>query len=175
MTFHYRQRDISSIIPTIKIGETIIERVTDFNFLGLTIDENMTWKAHTHKITNKISRAIGVINSLKNTLPRSVLLTLYNSLILPHLQYSILCWGSYPGKVVTRQKQAIRLISGNKYNSHTEPIFKKINMLNFNDTFKSCVLKFYYKLQNENLPHYLQNMFKASTTPGLGNYQFVLL
>ena len=161
MIFHYRQKNISRFIPEIRIGETIIERVHDFNFLGLTIDENMTWKSHIHKITNKISRAIGIINSLKNTLPRSILLTLYNSLIVPHIQYSILCWGSNPGNVVTRQKQAVRLISGNKYNSHTQPIFKNMGLLNFQDIFKLNVLKFYFKLKNETLPHYLQNMFTA--------------
>ena len=79
MIFHYRQRNISSYIPEIKIDDMTIERVHDFNFLGLTLDENMSWKAHTHKITNKISRACGVINSLKNILPRAILFTLYNS------------------------------------------------------------------------------------------------
>ena len=41
MIFHYRQRNISNYIPDIKIGDVTIERVHDFNFLGLTIDENM--------------------------------------------------------------------------------------------------------------------------------------
>ena len=119
----------------------------------------MTWKAHTQKIANKISRALGIINSLKNTLPHYILITLYNSLVLPHLQYSILCWGYNPGRVTILQKRAIRLISGSKYNAHTEPIFKKLNLLKLTDIFDISVLKFYFKLKNETLPHYLQNMF----------------
>ena len=161
MIFHYRQRNISSFIPQIRIGDIVIERVHDFNFLGLTIDENMSWKSHTHKIANKISRAIGIINSLKNTLPRNILLTLYNSLVLPHIQYSILCWGSNPGKVITRQKQAVRLVSRSKYNSHTAPLFKTMELLNFNDILNLNMLKFYYKLKNNTLPYYLQNICKS--------------
>ena len=160
MIFHYRQRNISGYIPEIKIGDIMIDRVHDFNFLGLTIDENMTWKAHTHKIANKISRSCGIINSLKNILPRTILFTLYNSMILPHLQYSILSWGFNPGKVSTLQKRAIRLITRSKYNAHTDPLFKKYGLLALEDIFNISVLKFYYKLKKNKLPHYLQNMFE---------------
>ena len=162
MIFHFKQRNISNYIPDLKINDITIERVHDFNFLGLTIDEHMTWKSHTHKIANKISRSLGVINSLKNVLPRPILLTLYNSLVLPHLQYSILSWGYNPGKVRTLQKRAIRLITGSKHNSHTEPLFKKLKLLKLDDIFDVSVLKFYYKLCKNTLPHYLQNMFEVS-------------
>ena len=159
MIFHYWQRDISTYIPEIIIDNIPIERVRDFNFLGLTIDDHMTWKAHTHKIANKISRSLGVINSLKNILPRAILLTLYNSLVLPHLQYSILCWGFNPGRVTTLQKRALRLISGSKYRAHTEPICKQLGLLKLNDIFHLSILKFYFKFKKKKLPHYLQNMF----------------
>ena len=122
----------------------------------------MSWKTHTHKISNKISRSLGIINSLKNTFPRTILLTLYNSLILPHLQYSILCWGFNTGRVSTLQKRAIRIITRSKYNSHTEPIFKQLGLLKLEDIFHLSLLKFYYKLQKNTLPHYLQNMINEN-------------
>ena len=135
MLFHYKQKNISSYIPEIMIDGIAIERVHDFNFLGLTLDDNMSWKSHTNKIANKISRALGIINMLKNTLPRRILFTLYSSLVLPYLQYSILCWGFNPGRITILQKRAIRLISGSKYNAHTEPIFKTYGLLNLKDIF----------------------------------------
>ena len=51
------------------------------------------------------------------------------------------------------------MISGSKYNAHTEPIFKRYHLLNLNDILNVCVLKFYYKFKEKSLPHYLQNMF----------------
>ena len=101
-----------------------------------------------------------MINGLKNTLPRNILFTLYNSLILPHLQYSILCWGFNAGRVRTLQKRAVRLITGNKYNAHTEPIFKRFGLLRFDDIFNTSVLKLYYKFKKGKLPCYLQNLFQ---------------
>ena len=55
--FHYPQRKLRlNEIPCLYINGGLIERVTEFNFLGLTIDENLSWKCHVNKIANKISR-----------------------------------------------------------------------------------------------------------------------
>ena len=90
MIFHYHQRNIEHIVPEIKINSERIKNVNDFIFLGLTIDEHLSWKPHIQKISNKIARTLGIMCRLKNFLPTQILRILYNSLILPHLQYSIL-------------------------------------------------------------------------------------
>ncbi len=54
-------------ISALKIDDISIERVAEFNFLGLTLDEHLTWKCHLNKISNKISQCIGILNRLKNT------------------------------------------------------------------------------------------------------------
>ncbi len=41
---------------------TPIERVSDFNFLGLTINEHLNWNSHIDKLANKISKTMGVLN-----------------------------------------------------------------------------------------------------------------
>ena len=69
-----------------------IERVTEFNFLGLIIDSNLNWKAHLSAIGTKISRVIGLLRKLKYIFPKQVLHLIYNSLIMPHLNYSLLAW-----------------------------------------------------------------------------------
>ena len=38
MIFHHKQLNIEDLIPQLNLNERIIERVTDFNFLGSTID-----------------------------------------------------------------------------------------------------------------------------------------
>ena len=65
MIFHNRQCKIEGLIPKIKINSKEIERVLTFNFLGLTIDGNVNWHAHTLKIANKISRTLGIMNRIK--------------------------------------------------------------------------------------------------------------
>ena len=118
MIFHNYQRDINSYTPDVRIKNQPIERVTEFNFLGLTIDEHLNWNAHIQKISNKIAKSIGIINRLKRYLPLSILRTLYNALVLRHFQFSILNWGFKANKVVRFQKRAIRVITNSKYNTH---------------------------------------------------------
>ena len=69
MLFHHRQRNISRIIPTLKINNVPIQRVTEFNFLGITLDECMTWNPHINKIACKLSCTIGTLRRLKRYLP----------------------------------------------------------------------------------------------------------
>ena len=94
MIFHYRQRILTeNDIPRLMINNAIIELVTEFNFLGLTVNEYMNWNSHTQKIANKISRTLGVMNRLKRYLPFSAMKLMYDSLILSHLQFGITNWG----------------------------------------------------------------------------------
>ena len=163
MLFHHRQRGIDDLIPTLKINNHEIERVKDFNFLGITIDENMNWNMHIHKISNKISRNLGCLNRIKRFVPLNTRKLLYNSLILPHLQYGILSWGVKYNRLFKLQKSAMRIISLSKYKSHTEPIFKRLKILKIPELFNLALLKFQFKLKHSRLPHYFANMFTQST------------
>ena len=163
MIFHNYHRDIKSCIPDVRINNQSIERVSEFNFLGLTIDEHLNWNAHIQKISNKIAKSIGIINRLKRYLPLSILRTLYNALVLPHFQFSILNWGFKANKIVRLQKRAIRVITNSKYNAHVEPLLKKLNLLKISDIFRNSLLKLYYKYKSGNLPHYVMHMFSTES------------
>ena len=128
-----------------------------FNFLGITIDKHLTWKEHINLIANKISRTVGVINRLKNDIPENTLLTIYNNLIIPYLNYGILTWGFNSDRILKIQKKAARSITSSKYNAHTEPIFKTLKLPKINNIFKCQTLKFCYKLINDNLPVYFNH------------------
>ena len=49
MIFHHKQRNIENLIPQLKLNEQFIEQVTEFKFLGLTIDQHLTWNEHVQK------------------------------------------------------------------------------------------------------------------------------
>ena len=158
MIFHNYQHDVNHFIPEISINGQLVERVTEFNFLGLTIDEHLNWKSHIQKVSNKVSRLIGVLNRLKKFVPQTVLGILYNALILPHFQFSILARGFNPGRLNKLQKMAIRVITNSKYNAHVELLLKMLNLLRLTDIFKINLLKKFYKFKHNQLPHYLNTM-----------------
>ena len=108
-------------IPKIEINIEKIECVEQFNFLGLILHKHQIWKSHVTKVANTISKTIGIINKLKYQLPQTTLLTVYNSLILPDLNYCLLAWGHYSKRIHKLQKKAIRIIDKSflfTYRSH---------------------------------------------------------
>ena len=85
-------------------------------------------------------------------------------MILPHLNYSLLCWGFSINRLHKIQKKAIRTICMSKYNAHTKPLFKKLRLLDVFDLFKLNTLKLvykYYNPENNPLPDYFTGMFNT--------------
>ena len=68
--------------------------IHEFNFLGLTLDSSLSFKFHLTKIGNEISRVIGLLHKLNHIFPSYLLRMIYNSLILLHMNYSLLDWGA---------------------------------------------------------------------------------
>ena len=154
MVFYTSNKDISQIIPSLMIGGKPIERVKNFDFLGLTINEKMSWKSHVNKISNKVSKYVGVLNRLKRYLPGHILKIIYVSLIQSNLNYSLMNWGFNCGRLKKIQKKAIRIVCGSKYLGHSTPLMKKIGILRLEDMFKLNMLKWYFKYTKKQLPEY---------------------
>ena len=106
MVFHKKQKQIE--ILHFSIDGEVIENVSSFNFIGITLDESLTWKNHIDLIKNKISKTTGVFYRLAKTFPEEILVTLYNSLIASHLNYGILAWGIVATRLEKLQKKALR-------------------------------------------------------------------
>ena len=155
MIFHMtHKKHIANIIPTLKIGDVQIERKENFNFLGLLINEKLSWKPHVDSVSNRISKYVGVLNRLKRYLPCKILKTIYVSLIQSKMNYALLAWGYTCGRLKKLQKKSIRIITNSKYLQHTTPLLKKLGLLKLEDMFKLNMLKWYHRYQNKQLPAY---------------------
>ena len=78
-------------IPDIKILEKSVERVHEFDQLGVTIDDKLNW--HIEKLYKKLSSALFSIKQIK-FLPKSSLVTTYRSLVELRLCYCNVVWGN---------------------------------------------------------------------------------
>ena len=151
--------------PVLKLNNVNIERVSQFNFLGVVMNSTLKWDKHIAHISLKISKATGVIFRLRRIYPREILLyciiVLHNTLILPHLSYCILVWGSKIKNnhlLLLLQTKAVRSIANKDYIAHSEPLCKSLNILKILDIFTCSLWKFYYKLLKNQLPTYFDVM-----------------
>ena len=152
MVFHSARKVVK--YPVLVINNTPIERVTNFNYLGLQLSYDLNWDKHKCVISLKLTKTIGVLSRLRYEYPEEILLTLYNTLILPHLNYCILLWGANTENIHKLQKKTLRIISNSKFIAHTEPKCKSLNVLKVQDIYQLAILKFYFKLINNGLPQH---------------------
>ena len=97
-------------------------------YLGLQIDNNLSWKYHIDYISSKVSKGIGMIARLRHLVtPFATLLNIYRSLIEPYISYGLIAWGQaaniHLNKVLILQKCALPLMYFADSNAHSAPLF----------------------------------------------------
>ena len=148
-------------LPKLRINYTEIERVQSLKFLGVMIDENLTWKPHIELLENKISKNIGVLFKASKLLNFSCLKNIYFALIHSYVNYANIVWASSCRtglkKIFLKQKQAIRIIFHKDRLTHTRPLMKKLKALNVYQTNLYQVTSFMYQVNNSTLPKIFMN------------------
>ena len=177
--FRSKNMNLATDGLSLKIGGETIDQIganmpeKNFKFLGHVIDEHLSWVDHIRSVQNKISCGNYLLARTKNFLPSTIRLTLYNSLIRPHLDYGVLAWGgvgvSKLKPLITIQKKAIRNVAGKPSNAHTSPLFSSCEVLKFNDLYKLNSAIFMYKYTNNLLPKSFNNMFIPCNPPNRTN------
>ena len=89
-----RSRNLE-LLSTLKIANLpiVIERLTESKFLGVIVDENLTWSRHIKTIQTKMARYIGLMYKLKSQLPLKVRIQIFHSFVQSHINYCSLVWG----------------------------------------------------------------------------------
>ena len=148
----------------IKIGNLPIKQNCYVKFLGVLLDESLSWKYHLSELSKKLARTCGMFFKVRHFLPIHVLVCLYNSLFSPFLQYRILVWGltyeTYINPVLLLQKRALRAISFEHFTAPSTPIFSDLKILKLQDLFHVKLLSFVYECVNKISPSCFHSFFK---------------
>ena len=70
----------------IKIGNHHVKQTCYIKFLGVLLDENISWKYHLIELSKKLARTCGIFFRVRHSLSKNILIRLYNSLFSPFLQ-----------------------------------------------------------------------------------------
>ena len=69
------------------MGKELVKQAKYVKVLGVVLDENLTWKQHLTKHSNKLARTCGIFFKIRHLLPSDVLVPSHNSLFSSFLQY----------------------------------------------------------------------------------------
>ena len=153
----------------ITILDTKIEEKDVVTFLGVRIDNKLTWKQHLIHICDKISKSIAILYKIRHSFPNYILRMIYMSLIYTYINYCNMIWGSayecHLNPLVVLQKKAVRLINNSEYRDHTAPIFHSLKLLPVSKVFHLNCLVFIYKcLFNNSSPMMKHKILKNCPT-----------
>ena len=81
----------------LEIGGEGIKRVEGARFLVVWVDAGLSWTGQIERVRAKVGQLLGVLGRLGSVLGGDQLLSLYNGMVLPHLQYCLMVWGGFPG------------------------------------------------------------------------------
>ena len=148
----------------LKIDNNIIQQAAFVKFLGVIIDEKLTWKNHISFVHKKTIEAAALIAKLRHYTNKNTLKLIYYALVYPYLTYGNLIWGNtYQTKlqkILNVQKKIVRLISFKSYLEHSNPLFHNLKILNiFKINDYLCSLFMYRYKYSNNLPEFFNDYF----------------
>ena len=165
--------------PTLKLFDNNSQRLVNLEcktyvkYLGVLIDQHLSWKHHIDHIALRISKTAGIIARLRHFVPFSILSNLYRSLILPYLSYGVVAWGRAAkyliNKLLLLQKRALRLMYFTDKQQHAIPLFLKSNFLPIQMIYFEKTASLMYDISTNEAPSLIQQLFtKAGNVHGYG-------
>ena len=147
----------------LKLNGVKLYESTKIKYLGIILDSRLTWKHHTHELSKKLNRAVGMIYKIHDNCKKDVLRSLYFSLFNSHLSYGLPVWGNcdaiYSDRLLLLQKKVICAISFANFHAPSLPLFKDLQILRFGELFKTHLASLMWDYDHETLPENLNLLF----------------
>ena len=173
-----KKKSIPNNLPTLAIDNISIHRESVIKFLGVYIDENITWKHHINVISTKISKSIGILYNARQILDKNLLKQLYFALIHNYLNYANVAWGStHKSKLehlYRQQKHAARIINFKDKFTRASPLMRDMCALSIYDLNVFNIICLMYKCKNNLSPLISRDLYTVKpenkyTLRGEGN------
>ena len=110
-----KRKDIPNILPPLHIDNVPVKREFVTKFLGVYLDENISWKHHINIVSTKVCKSIGILYRTRCILSKFLRKQLYFSFINCYLNYANIAWASTNKSklqaLYRHQKHAARIIN----------------------------------------------------------------
>ena len=160
--FRPRQRKLNINLCLRYDNQTLIQKQC-IKFLGVYIDENLSWKIHINNICKKIAKSVGIIYRSRHLLSPTTKLCLYYTLIYPYLTYCNIVWSSTYvtnlNRIYLLQKRVVRALTNSDYRAHSSPLFYQLKILDIFKLNSFYIGTFMFKYHHHLLPECFDNLF----------------
>lgn len=157
-------RKSGSPIPNkrIKLNGVKLSPCSKVKYVGITIDEHLTFEPHRKTLHAKLKRANNLLSISRHYVPKEILRQIYYGQFHSHLMYGSQIWGLNDNdnlKILTQQKKAIRKISFAHFEAHSAPLFKELGILQLPDIMRLNNITFVHNVMNNKAPKTFKDYF----------------
>ena len=176
----------------LQIDDFVIKKTQQTKFLGVIIDEKLSWEPHILNLKRKLNYATSTLNRMHDCIPEHLHRDLYYTLFESHLSYCISVWGGVSQNKLSTlwsaQKHCIRVLFGDREayldkfrtcvrtrplgcqvlgntffeKEHTKPIFKQHNILSIHNLYTYHCFMEVFKILKLRTPISLYSKYNIS-------------
>jgi len=132
------------------------------------VDETLSWEAHISEVVGKVANVLAAVRRLRPICPQSTLVTIYKSLILPHLDYcSSVCGCIGKGlsqKLEKLQNRAARIITGSGWDVRSVQLLRALKWETLADRRAKQLKSLMFITANNLVLEYLSDKFTSVNT-----------
>ena len=144
--FHGKQKNSQRQITNITIGHKAIPRTYSAKYIGLTLDENLSWDAHIDNVCNNLVKYFSIFYNIRDIITIHVARAIYFSCIHSRVKYGIETYGSASeykmAKLQILQNKLLKLLTKKDRRYSTNKLHIDLNILKVKHIYEMSVLSF---------------------------------
>ena len=148
--------------PPLFLSSNIVKDVESHTHLGLTLQSSMSWRKHIVQVFEKASKRLNMLKFVRFKVDRSILTSLYKSLIRPLMEYGDVIWNNCydcdSALLDGVQYEAARLVTGAIKGTSSARLYKELAWESLSNRRKLHLLCQFYKIVKNLAPYYLSEM-----------------
>jgi hypothetical protein len=128
----------------------LIPQKSGIKFLGLFVDETLTWESHITYLSKRLGSACYAIRTIASYLPTHILKVVYHAYVHSLMSYGIIFWGNSTRsiEIFKIQKRVIRIMTKSSSRASCRQLFKQLEVLPLQSQYILSTLMFVAKNKN---------------------------
>ena len=152
---------------TLMIRDRELDLVDEIKYLGVNVDDSLSWKEHIKSVTSKVSRGIGNAKTCEILSPRSLFKNPLLEYCEPYFRYCCSVWGACglieKNRLQKFQNRAAKIVSNSKFDAPSRPLIERLGWKTIDKLIAEESNTKVYKSLNDLAPQYLGCLFTRNS------------
>ena len=167
MLFGSRQNCRGMSPASIRFRQDVVHERPTVRNLGVLFDKHLTWDAHVSSLVNKCYGILIGLSHLRHCIPKDLLPTIVNALVISHVRYCLAVFGNGSQTNMKRiqkiQNFALRVISGRRKFDHISDVRDELGWPLVPRLHKQHSLTLLHKIHTTGEPQALASQFRPNS------------